>query len=182
MSTCTIAISRLDEEQKRVFYFVTVALACLLSIIFLPVMIIIFIKRKTQAVSFKSPKLIILGGSALYLDAIFNIILLNDVGNNINCYISIFVTMVIHYLAYFCLIYRARRIFYIIKLESMYLDQIYDFGQTTKPGPKSKRKNLLDKHQNSQDNSLSPIMLQAEQDGIANFQQIKDNAQIKLKK
>lgn len=39
---------------------------------------------------------------------------------------SIVVTLVLHYVSYFCLILRARRIFKIIMIEDRYLDQIYD--------------------------------------------------------
>jgi len=74
--------------------------------------------RNKQAVSFKSPYMIIIGGIGFYLDSIVNIIIAVS-GNNfkVNCMLSIFCTMPIHYIGYFALIFRAKRVFGIMILE-----------------------------------------------------------------
>ena len=66
----------------------------------------------------------------------FNALLLNFVDPKYNngvyqpstfaCYLSLFDTLVIHYIGYFCLIFRAMRIFKIINIEAKFLDNIYD--------------------------------------------------------
>ena len=96
-------------------------------------MIMIYSARHTQAVSFKSPMLILLGGIALYIDAIVNILLLNRISQPVSCYSSIVTTLIFHYVAYFSLTLRARRIFKIMSIEERYLDQIYDPSNFRKP-------------------------------------------------
>ena len=53
---------------------------------------------------------------------------MNSENSNISCYLSIFDTLVIHYIGYLCLIFRAMRIFNIINIEVRFLDDIYDFS------------------------------------------------------
>ena len=74
--------------------------------------------RNKQAVSFKSPYMIIIGGIGFYLSSMGNI-LVTASGNyfKYNCMISIFCTMPIHYIGYFSLIFRAKRVFGIMILE-----------------------------------------------------------------
>ena len=118
---------------------VTAAIMIAISFVYIPMMIMIYSQRNTQAVSFKSPVLILVGGTALYLDAIFNTLLLKYVepetttennyqANYFSCYLSLFDTLVIHYIGYLCLIFRALRIFKIINIEARFLDDIYDFS------------------------------------------------------
>ena len=42
---------------------------------------------------------------------------------------SITTTVIFHFTAYFCIIYRAIRIFTVMKLEKKYLDKIYKLAQ-----------------------------------------------------
>lgn len=97
----------------------------------------IYNARHTQAVSFKSPLLILIGCFALYTDSIVNTILLvysfgTFTEKNVDsmckssCYLSVIDTIVVHYIAYFCMIFRAIRIFNILKIEAKFLDNIYD--------------------------------------------------------
>lgn len=76
--------------------------------------------------------LILLGGVALYIDAMVNILLLNEIDQRASCYLSIVVTLTVHYTAYFSLLFRANRIFRIMSIEALFLDEIYDFSHLIK--------------------------------------------------
>jgi len=109
-----------------------IASLCLISIFYVPILYVIYIWRNKQAVSFKSPKLIIIGGIGLLGDSWANIAINTDWygGNYQNkaefiCVMSIFTTLVFHYTGYICLILRGFRIFKVMKLERNYLDGIY---------------------------------------------------------
>lgn len=106
-------------------------------------MFMIYNARHTQAVSFKSPMLILIGSFALYTDSIVNTVLLVysfasftaqnvDSKCKISCYLSVIDTLVVHYIAYFCMIFRAMRIFNILKIEAKFLDNIYDLQEFLK--------------------------------------------------
>jgi hypothetical protein len=74
--------------------------------------------------------MIILGGIGLYLDSAFNILLSaltsNEYGTK--CFISIMTTCTVHYLGYFSLVSRAKRVFRVMRLERKYLDEIYEMN------------------------------------------------------
>lgn len=90
-------------------------------------MVMIYRNQHQQAVIFKSPKLIILGGLSLYLDSAINILInWTEPTRETVCYLSIFDTLIFHYIAYFSLIFRASRIFKVMGLEKKYLTQIYN--------------------------------------------------------
>jgi len=75
--------------------------------------------------------MIIIGGIGFYLDSIFNVIIETTGNNNTtNCMLSIFCTMAIHYIGYMTLIFRAERIFKVMKLEKKYLDRLYKLAST----------------------------------------------------
>ena len=105
---------------------------CSITIFYLPILYIIYIWRNKQAVSFKSPKLIIIGGMGLLGDSWVNIAINTDwyggkYENKVEfiCVMSIFTTLIFHYTGYICLILRGFRIFKVMKLERNYLDTIY---------------------------------------------------------
>jgi len=58
------------------------------------------------------------------------------------CGLSIFSTIIFHYTAYFCIIFRAIRIFQVMNLEKKYLDKIYKLAgeQTESSGLEEKQK------------------------------------------
>lgn len=151
-----------------------------LSFVYLPIMFMIYSHRHTQAVSFKSPQLILLGGIALYIDAICNILLLNELSDKLSCYLSIIVTLTIHYIGYLSLIFRAQRIFRIMSIEAMFLDDIYDFSHIVSKS----NENEVDMSQSqSIDNSplITPI-LNGENSDVLSYEQFKAKKQIELKK
>ena len=113
------------------------AVVIFISFVYLTPMFMIYNAWHTQAVSFKSPLLILIGSAALYVDSVVNTILLiysvrdfkPDTVNyecKVSCILSVVDTIVIHYIAYFCMIFRAMRIFNILKIEAKFLDNIYD--------------------------------------------------------
>lgn len=99
----------------------------ILVLLYMPVMIMIYRNQHQQAVIFKSPKLILLGGMALFIDSANNVFI-NWIwpSKEIVCYLSIFDTFIFHYIAYFSLIFRASRIFKVMGLEKKYLTKIYN--------------------------------------------------------
>ena len=78
--------------------------------------------------------MIILGGIGLYLDSSFNIILSAMSSNEYEhkCLISIMTTCTVHYLGYFSLVSRAKRVFKVMRLERKYLDEIYEMNGSSK--------------------------------------------------
>ena len=106
-------------------------LMVVLCISYLPVFIIIYRNRRTQAVQFKSPMMILMGGVALFFDSLVNVILKlisqNETGAYIICALSVLTTCTSHYIAFFSLIYRAQRIFKVIDIENDYLEKMYEF-------------------------------------------------------
>ena len=91
-------------------------------------MYLIFKNRKNQAVYIKSPHLILLGSFGLFLDSILNIIIYFITNIDYQCFLSIFCTMTAHYIGFFSIVFRANRIFKVMKLESVYLKQIYQLA------------------------------------------------------
>ena len=88
--------------------------------------------RHKQPVFFKSPYMIIIGGIGFYLDSVLNIIIaMTNNKETANCILSIICTVNIHYIGYLCLIFRAERIFKVMKLEQIYLDQICNMAKLT---------------------------------------------------
>ena len=73
-------------------------------------------------------------------------------------------TLTIHYIGYFSLIFRAQRIFKIMSIEAVFLDQIYDYGHLVKKSSKSNEFNeneiSNDISQSQSDNSplITPIL------------------------
>lgn len=114
-------------------------LIVVISIIYFPILIMIYKWRRKQAVYFKSPKMIIVGGFCLYLDSIVNVTINSKFWTNYDnkwiyvCVSSVVTTLVFHYIAYFCLIFRAFRIFKIMDLEKKFLDRIYTLAQSNNP-------------------------------------------------
>ena len=100
----------------------------LITIVYFGILIKIWQWRGRQAVNFKSPIMIILGGICLWADSVVNIFINDKVFQNPNsqneyiCATSIITTFTFHYIAYFCLIFRASRIFKIMELENKHLD------------------------------------------------------------
>ena len=78
--------------------------------------------------------MIILGGIGLYLDSSFNIVLGAMTSNEyeFKCLISIMTTCTVHYIGYFSLVSRAKRVFKVMRLERKYLDEIYEMNGTAK--------------------------------------------------
>ena len=101
----------------------------IISIIYLSILHRIYIWRTKQAVYFKSPKMILVGGWCLWVDSIINIyintsIYPNDLALRYEyvCISSIATTFIFNQVGYLCIIFRALRIFKIMVLEKQYLD------------------------------------------------------------
>jgi len=110
-----------------------VILIVIISLIYIPLLLIIYKWRYKPAVFFKSPYMIIIGGLGFYIDSFINIIIeMTDNHDYFNCTLSIFCTMMIHYVGYLCLIFRAERIFKIMKLEKTHLDRIHNIAKLDK--------------------------------------------------
>jgi len=104
-----------------------IVLIIVITLIYVPLIMIIYRWRYKQAVFFKSPYMIIIGGIGFYIDSLMNIIIkMTDSHDYLNCILSIVCTMTIHYIGYLCLIFRAKRIFKVMKLEKKYLDRIHN--------------------------------------------------------
>ena len=97
------------------------------------VLVMIFCNRNKQAVYFKSPWLIIICGISLFADSGINIMINTNYWEptdqqyfNIKCKficgLSILTTCTFHYISYFAIIFRAKRILRVIELEQKYLD------------------------------------------------------------
>jgi hypothetical protein len=123
-------VDRYDIVSRHESYF----LIGVISIIYFPILLLIYKWRHKQAVYFKSPKMIIVGGFSLYLDSIVNVAINSKIYSFLTdykdkwtyiCFSSVATTLVFHYIAYFCLIFRAFRIFKIMDLEKKFLDRIY---------------------------------------------------------
>ena len=52
------------------------------------------------------------------------------IGADVNCILSIFTTLTVHYTGYIYLIFRAYRILKVMKLEKTYLDQLYEMADS----------------------------------------------------
>ena len=103
---------------------------------YLPVMYFIWRWRNRQAVYFKSPMLILVGGTGLWLDSLANIGLNTNFGwqterrkNYLICIFSILTTFGVHYIGYLCIILRAVRIFKVMQLEKRYLDKMFTIAK-----------------------------------------------------
>ena len=107
-----------------------------ISLAYLPVLFLIWKNREKQAVYFKSPKMILMGGMCLYLDSVVNILMQTKLGyerlshpKTMICAMSVSTTVLFHYTAYFCIIFRGIRIFQVMSLEKKYLDKIYKMAK-----------------------------------------------------
>lgn len=99
-----------------------------LVIVYVPVLVYIYINRNKQAVHFKSPSLIIVGGISLFCDSLFNIFIarINTKEHaHMECILSIFTTTLPHYSSIFCLIFRAERIIDSMNLENAFIANMY---------------------------------------------------------
>ena len=75
--------------------------------------------------SLKSPKLIVIAISALWADSILNLIISALPYYVPVCILSILCTTTVHYLGYFAIVFRALRIFRVMRVEDTYLKQLY---------------------------------------------------------
>ena len=85
---------------------------------------------------FKSPMLILVGGTGLWLDSLANIVFNTNFDwqteehkNYWICTYSILTTFGVHYIGYLCIILRAVRIFKVMQLEKQYLDKMFTIAQ-----------------------------------------------------
>ena len=107
-------------------------------ILYFPVILMIYHERNKQAVLFKSPTLIMIGGFNLFLDSVCNILIntkFEGMGNSEQttfiCLLSIITTLIFHYIGYFCIVFRAQRIFKVMNLTKTYLTKLYQLGQNS---------------------------------------------------
>ena len=113
----------------------SIVFVCIVSMLYIPVMVLIWKERNKQAVYFKSPKMILIGGMALYSDSLINIIINSDALWTVRseaigvCVLSILTTLTFHYIGYFSVIFRAKRIFKVMHLTKKYLDRIEQLAQ-----------------------------------------------------
>ena len=99
-------------------------LITILTLIYIPIMITIFLWRGRQAVSFKSPYMIIIGGMGFYLHSLAYIIeSLRVTEFPIGlCVLSIIKMLAFQYIGYMSLIFRAHRIFKVMRVEKEYIE------------------------------------------------------------
>lgn len=71
--------------------------------------------------SLKSPKLIVIAVSALWLDSVINLVISCAPSYVSVCVLSIFCTLTVHYLGYSAIVFRAFRVFRVMMVESNYL-------------------------------------------------------------
>jgi hypothetical protein len=130
---CTIMFVETKKrmiQKDEVFWLIIL----LLTALYLPVMIMIYRNRHQQAVIFKSPQLILLGGFSFFMDSVLNCIInWERPSQETVCYLSIFDTLTWHYSGYFSLIFRAFRIFKVMRLEKKYLNKIYNLTKDNNP-------------------------------------------------
>lgn len=110
-----------------------VILGIIILILYVPVLVVIWWNQNKQAVYFKSPKMIMIGGINLMIDCLLNIYINteNALSNNAICVLSIFITLIFYFVAYFTIIFRAKRIFKVMGLTQKYLNRIYDLAKET---------------------------------------------------
>ena len=65
------------------------------------------------------------GGISLYIDAVANLVQMSLSDPTTICAIAIFDTVIFHYISYFSVVFRAYRVFKVMKLERKYLEDIY---------------------------------------------------------
>ena len=108
-----------------------VALSVLLLLLFVPILVIIWQNQNKQAVYFKSPKVILIGGVCLMLDCLLNVLINteNTLSSKMVCIFSVYITLIPYMVAYFCLIFRAQRIFKVMRLTSKHLNRIYGLAK-----------------------------------------------------
>ena len=82
-----------------------------ITLLYLPFILLIFINRNKQTVHFKSPLLIVTGSIALYIDSICNVYIMLIQSSKVICFLSIFDTLTVHYISFFAIIFRDKRIF-----------------------------------------------------------------------
>ena len=106
-----------------------IVLTAIMMCLYFPAIIMIYIERNKQAVLFKSPILIMIGGINLFLDSMSNIVintkmpkLMFEQETNLICYLSIVTTVIFHYIGYFAIVFRAQRIFKVMQLTKTYLN------------------------------------------------------------
>ena len=66
-----------DNSEPQITKDQCVFLMIVLSALYIPIMVLIFLNRHKQEVYFKSPYMIITGGIGLYLDSMFNVLLMS---------------------------------------------------------------------------------------------------------
>ena len=104
----------------------------------------IWANRFKQVVYFKSPMMILIAGFSLYMDTLANLVIcylgnlnVEDKYDKAIALLSIFTTCSFHYSAYLAIVFRAMRVFRIMRLERLYLDQIQILREKTKAIVKS---------------------------------------------
>ena len=80
--------------------------------------------------SLKSPTLIIIAVLALWADSVANMFIGFLPYHVPVCALSVLCTTTIHYIGFIAIIYRALRIFEVIKVEDTYLKQLYNINTT----------------------------------------------------
>lgn len=131
--TTNCASEHLPRSESLILTMnISVVLMIAFCVLYLPVIFMIWKERNKQAVYFKSPMMILIAGFSLLGDSLVNIIInTNDIWGTEEyqyqgiCSISIMDTLTFHYIAYFAIIFRGRRIFKVMNLTAKYLDKIY---------------------------------------------------------
>ena len=146
-----------------------IAFIVVLTGIYFSILYMIWSQRNKQAVYFKSPYMIILGGLALWFDSCINVTLNSkfyigkdetmlyeeiEAKNVYFCWISIIDTMTFHYIAYLCIIFRGRRIFKIMRLEKQFLKKIYNLARENNSDHGSIEETALQATNNPEDRNL----------------------------
>ena len=105
----------IEAFDTRIDIKTLIVVIVFISLLYLPVLYLLFIFRHKQAVHFKSPLLIIICGCCLYFDSLFVVMSQSELFAKQDyrgvCAMSVSSTIVFHYTAYFCIIFRAIRIF-----------------------------------------------------------------------
>lgn len=90
---------------------------------------LIFRNRKSHAVSVKSPTLIIVAIIFLMLESIINAFIwkTNYFAEDFvfNCALGTYCTLFVHYTSYAAIVFRALRVFKLLRIEREYLNDLY---------------------------------------------------------
>ena len=76
--------------------------------------------------------MVIIGGIGFYIHSVVVVIIACTGDAHVNCALALFGSYPVHFLGYLTLVFRAKRIFKVIRLEKKYINQIYSMTKKVK--------------------------------------------------